>query len=53
MDPYAAIENLIEAIADGDRDTAQDTLDDLITWGDRDGFLPRMADITSRRTAKA
>lgn len=40
MDPRAALINLLESIAAGDQDGAQEALDSLFMWKSRGGFIP-------------
>lgn len=40
MDPNAALDNLLFALADGDRDSAIDAADDLASWLSNGGFIP-------------
>ena len=55
MDPQACLNQMIEAIRDGDLDTAQERLFDLATWIERGGAYPALAppimDIIERRRA--
>ena len=42
MDPNQTLSDLLEAFADGDRDSALEHLDDLRTWLKMGGFMPRL-----------
>jgi hypothetical protein len=53
MDPQACLNEMIEAIVDGDIETAQERLFALASWIQKDGFYPSLAppivDIIERR----
>lgn len=55
MDPQACLNEMIEAIRDGDIDTAQERLFDLATWIQNGGAYPALAppimDVIARREA--
>jgi len=55
MDPQACLNQMVEAIIDGDIDTAQERLFDLATWIEKGGAYPALApsilDIIERRKA--
>jgi hypothetical protein len=53
MDPQACLNEMIEAVRDGDIETAQERLFDLATWIEKGGAYPALAppimDILQRR----
>jgi hypothetical protein len=57
MDPQACLNEMVQAIVDGDIDTAQERLFDLASWIQKGGCYPALAppimDIIERRNAMA
>lgn len=55
MDPQACLNELLQAVIDGEIETAQERLFDLATWIQRGGAYPALAppimDIIDRRKA--
>jgi hypothetical protein len=55
MDPQATLNEMFEAVRDGDIETAQERMFDLATWIGKGGAYPALAppimDIIERRTA--
>lgn len=42
MDPIATLIDLLAAIESVDRDAAHDAAENLMTWIDRDGYMPKV-----------